>query len=275
MLPKFFRKKKGLKPSMRRKLVLSLGSLAAILLLSGVISILEYRRMSDYVSELIAANIKSINLSQKLADITEEYNHKMLSVVVQNDISIMPDFNLSQFNAQADSLKNSFTSQNALPMVDTVSTSFNEFIRTSMKFDEVFLADSVDTGEWFFGTLQPCYNKFRHDMGILNDNIHEELRRNSADFDAGFYRSIIPGFVSVAAGLVLIMLLFYFIMVFYVNPIYKMSAGVDNYRLSGRRHTYEFDGDDQLANINSGITELIEENIELKRRIKHLREDRS
>ena len=275
MLPKFFRKKKGLKPSMRRKLFLSLGSLAAILLLSGVISILEYRRMSDYVGELIAANIKSINLSQKLADITEEYNHKMLSVVVQNDISIMPDFNLSQFNAQADSLKNSFTSQNALPMVDTVSTSFNEFIRTSMKFDEVFLADSVDTGEWFFGTLQPCYNKFRHDMGILNDNIHEELRRNSADFDAGFYRSIIPGFVSVAAGLVLIMLLFYFIMAFYVNPIYKMSAGVDNYRLSGRRHTYEFDGDDQLANINSGITELIEENIELKRRIKHLREDRS
>lgn len=275
MLPKFFRKKKGLKPSMRRKLFLSLGSLAAILLLSGVISILEYRRMSDYVGELIAANIKSINLSQKLADITEEYNHKMLSVVVQNDISIMPDFNLSQFNAQADSLKNSFTSQNALPMVDTVSTSFNEFIRTSMKFDEVFLADSVDTGEWFFGTLQPCYNKFRHDMGILNDNIHEELRRNSADFDAGFYRSIIPGFVSVSAGLVLIMLLFYFIMAFYVNPIYKMSAGVDNYKLSGRRHTYEFDGDDQLANINSGITELIEENIELKRRIKHLREDRS
>ena len=275
MLPKFFRKKKGLKPSMRRKLFLSLGSLAAILLLSGVISILEYRRMSDYVGELIAANIKSINLSQKLADITEEYNHQMLSVVVQNDISIMPDFNLSQFNAQADSLKNSFTSQNALPMVDTVSTSFNEFIRTSMKFDEVFLADSVDTGEWFFGTLQPCYNKFRQDMGILNDNIHEELRRNSADFDAGFYRSIIPGFVSVSAGLVLIMLLFYFIMAFYVNPIYKMSAGVDNYRLSGRRHTYEFDGDDQLANINSGITELIEENIELKRRIKHLREDRS
>lgn len=275
MLPKFFRKKKGLKPSMRRKLFLSLGSLAAILLLSGVISILEYRRMSDYVGELIAANIKSINLSQKLADITEEYNHQMLSVVVQNDISIMPDFNLSQFNAQADSLKNSFTSQNALPMVDTVSTSFNEFIRTSMKFDEVFLADSVDTGEWFFGTLQPCYNKFRQDMGVLNDNIHEELRRNSADFDAGFYRSIIPGFVSVAAGLVLIMLLFYFIMAFYVNPIYKMSAGVDNYKLSGRKHTYEFDGDDQLANINSGITELIEENIELKRRIKHLREDRS
>ena len=275
MLPKFLRKKNEVKPSIRRKLSFSLGSLAAILLLSGIISILEYRRMSDYVSEMIAANIKSITLSQKLADITEEFNHQMLAVVVQNDISLMPDFDLGQFNVQADSLKNSFTMQNALPIVDSLSDSFNDFIRTSIKFDEVFLADSVDTGEWFFGTLQPCYNEFRQDMGVLNDVIHSELRQNSANFDAGFYRSIIPGVVSVGAGLVLILLLFYFTMANYVNPIYKMSAGVDNYKLSGRRHTYEFDGDDQLANINSGITELIEENIELKRRIKHLREDRS
>lgn len=260
---------------MRRKLTFSLGSLAALLLLSGIISIIEYRRMSDYVSELIAANIKSIALSQKLADITEEYNHQMLSVVVQNDISLMPDFNLAHFNAQADSLKNSFTSQTALPMVDSVATSFNDFMRTSLKFDEVFLADNVNTGEWFFGTLQPSYNKFRQDMMVLNDMIHAELRKNSADFDDGFYRSIIPGAVSVGAGLLLILLFFYFVMVYYVNPIYKMSAGVDNYRLTGRRHGYEFDGDDQLANINNGLTELIEENRELRTRIKALREDRS
>ncbi len=274
MLPKFLRKKREVKPSMRRKLFFSLGSLAAILLLSGVISIVEYRRMSDYVSELIASNIKSITLSQRLADITEEYNHQMLSVVVQNDISIMPDFNLKDFNDQADSLKNSITSEHSLPMVDSVARSFNTFMNASLKFDEVFLADSLDTGEWFFGTLQPCYNKFRHDMGVLNDNIHEELRNNSSDFDAGFYRSIIPGVVSVGAGLVLIMLLFYFIMADYVNPIYKMVAGLHNYRLSGRKHNYVFTGDDQLADINAGVTELIEENIELKRRIKFLREER-
>jgi hypothetical protein len=274
MLPKFLRKRREVKPSMRRKLLFSVGSLAALLLLSGVISIMEYRRMSDYVSELIAANIKSITLSQKLADITEEYNHQMLAVVVQNDISLMPDFNMDHFNAQADSLKNSFTTQNALPMVDTVATSFNEFIRTSMRFDEVFLADNVDTGEWFFGTLQPSYNEFRHDMAVLNDMIHAELMKNSAEFDDGFYRSIIPGVVSVGAGLLLIMLFFYFVMANYVNPIYKMSAGVDNYRLSSRKYGYEFEGDDQLANINSGLTELIEENLELKKRIKALREDK-
>ncbi|MBQ2371700.1 MAG: hypothetical protein II289_00845 [Bacteroidales bacterium] len=258
---------------MVKKVLYSLGSLAAILLLSGVISIIEYRRMSDYVSELIAANIKSINLAQKLSDITEEYNHQMLSVVVQNDISLMPEFDLDYFMAQSDSLKNSFTSQNALPMVDSVEVSFDAFMKTSLKFDEVFLADNVDTGEWFFGTLQPRYNKFRGEMNILNEAIYNDLLSNSADFDAGFYRSIIPGVVSVGAGLLLIMLLLFFTLVNYVRPIYRMTEGINAYRSSGRRYNFVFDGDDQLAEINSGVTEIIEENLELKTRIKALREN--
>ena len=59
---KLFKNKMQTSPSMRVKLFSSLGSVAAILILSGAISIMEYRRMSDYVSELIASNIKSINL---------------------------------------------------------------------------------------------------------------------------------------------------------------------------------------------------------------------
>ena len=199
----------------------------------------------------------------------------MLAVVVQNDISRMPDFDIQDFNAQADSLKNSFTSQTALPMVDSVSLSFNEFIKTSLQFDEVFLADNVDTGDWFFGTLQPSYNKFSQDMTALNDMIYQALKKNSSDFDDGFYRSIMPGVVSVAAGLLLVFLLLYFAMAYYVYPIRRISDGIDNYRRSGRRHGYDFDGDDQIANINDGVTELIEENLELKKRVKALKEDRN
>ena len=267
-----FKRNQEKRPSMRVRLVRALGSIAAVLLLSGIISILEYRRMSDYVSELISSNIESINLSQRLADITREYDQQMLAVVVTNDLTMMPNFDLEDFTAQADSLKASVKSPMGMEMVDSVVVSFDAFMRTSMKFDEVFLADSVDTGEWFFGTLQPRYNEFRDDINVLNESIHDDLQTNSANFDAGFYRSIIPGVVSVCAGLLMIFLLLYFIMVNYVNPIYRISDGIDAYKATGRVFNYSYDGDDQLANINAGVSDLTEENYELKRRIKALKE---
>ena len=145
-----FRRRSEARPSMKVRLVRALGSIAAILLLSGVISILEYRRMSDYVSELIASDIKSINLSQKLSDITQEYDQQMLAVVVTNDISLMPEFDPDYFRAQSDSLRNSIKLPSALPIVDSLEVSFNDFMNTSLKFDEVFLADTINNFFNFF-----------------------------------------------------------------------------------------------------------------------------
>ena len=48
------KKARALKLSLKAKLVLSLLSIVAILLVSSVISVMEYSRMSNYVSELIA-----------------------------------------------------------------------------------------------------------------------------------------------------------------------------------------------------------------------------
>jgi hypothetical protein len=184
----------------------------------------------------------------------------------------MPQFDFQDFKNQADSLKNSFTPQAALPMVDSVEVSFDAFMKTSLMFDSIFLADSVDTGEWFFGTLQPRYQEFREDMNVLNEAIYNDLLANSADFDAGFYRSIMPGVVSVGAGLLLIMLLLFFALTNYVIPIKRIAEGINSYRSFGRKYTYQFDGDDQLAEINTGVTEIVEENVELHARIKALRE---
>ena len=267
-------KKTERKPSMKKKLVFSLGSIAVVLIISGLISIIEYRRMSDYMSELIASNVKAINDSQKLYDMTQVYNNQMLGVVIRNDISLMPEFDLEAFKKQVSVLEKSATSDSYLPILNNVISSFTNYMNASLKFDEAFLADTVDTPDWFFGYLQPKYNELCNDINVLNAAVHAELQHNASDFDAGFYRSIIPGVVSVGAGLMLIFLLMYYIIVYYVNPIYRMSAGVDAYRSAGKKYGCEFEGDDQLSNINTGLTDVIEENMELKNRIKELKEDR-
>ena len=105
--------------------------------------------------------------------------------------------------------------------------------------------------------------------------MYADLQENSEDFDRGFYRSIIPGIVAVAVGVILVLLLMFFITSFYVKPLKKMLDGLDEYRSMGRRYNYSFDGDDELAELNEGITELTEENRQYRRRIKLLKETQS
>ena len=271
----FKRNKTEKKPSIRKKAIFSLGSIAVIFLLSGAITFLEYRSMSDYVSERISESINNITLSQQLSNITEEYNNQMLAVVIKKDISIMPDLDgLDRFESQLNALKNSIKSEESLQTLEKVQNSFHVFIATSKDFDRVFLAATIDTDDWFFQVLQPAYNEFNHNMNELNTAIHNELQANSINFDNSFYRGVVPGIVCICAGLLLVVLLMYFTISNYVNPIYKIAAGLKAYKSSGKRYGNVMEGDDHLADINADVTEIIEENIELKHRVKNLKEDR-
>ncbi|MDD6253398.1 MAG: hypothetical protein PUA96_05020 [Bacteroidales bacterium] len=260
------------KLTLKMKLILSLSSIAVILLVSSFISVMEYSRMSNYVSDLIAANIGSINASQRLANASNAYNLAILAVIGDQSAGHIPELRQEEFLAHCDSLKASLSSESMMPLADSVLYSYSAFMLTSLELPQTLLSDFSDAREWYFERLQPKYNRLRSDISILNDAIYNELQKNSATFERGFYRSIIPGTVAVGVGLLMVLMLMFFLMVYYANPIYRMLGGMENYRSSGTKYTCEFDGDDQLAELNRGITEVVGENIQLRKRIKLLRE---
>ena len=143
---------------------------------------------------------------------------------------------------------------------------------TSLELPNVIVSDFIDTRSWYFERLQPVYGRLHEDIDDLNTAIYTELQKNSATFERGFYRSVIPSAVTVAVGLTLVLLLLFFILTYYVNPLYKMLKGLDSYRSFNAKYNYTFEGDDQLRELNDGIAELTEENRQLRRRVKDLRE---
>lgn len=259
---------------MKVKLALGLGAIATVLLLSSVISVVEYRRMSNYVSDLIAADINSINSSQKLAAACEEYNMKILAVIGDGDIRQIPSFDESAFMDDYAALRSSFSTEKAMDAADYVLDMFAAYMVESYNMEDVMKSDFVDNRQWFFEQLQPKFKAFMKGIETLNDLIHTDLKDNSETFQDGFYRSIMPGIVSVGVGLALVVLLLFFIISYYVNPIYRILSSIDNYRNFGKRYTCSFDGDDELVAINEGITDIIDENMELKKRVSRLREER-
>ncbi len=256
--------------SLGAKLTLSLSAIAVILVVSSIISLLEYRRMSSYVSGLIADNINSINVAQKLSEVTDRYNLDILSVI-GDEQALLPTFNQEEFVTRCDSLKKNLTSVSLLPLADSVMYSYAAYMLTTLEFEDVLLSDFIDSRTWYFDRLQPKYNRLRSDIDALSAGMYNDLKKNSETFERGFYRSIIPGLVAVLAGLILVVLLLFFILAYYVRPIYKMLAALRDYRSIGKRYTYNFEGDDQLSELNAGISELAGENHQLRKRLTALR----
>lgn len=257
--------------SMRGKFILGMSSIAVILMLSSIISVVEYRRMSNYVSDLIASNIKSLNVSQRLATITDGYNLKILSLIGDETTNVLPEFDREMFLSHCDSLKQSLTSRRALPLADSVAYAYSAYMLTSLELQNVISSDFIDSRGWYFERLQPRFNRLHSDLEMLNAAIYDDLEANSETFQESFYRSIVPGVVSVAAGLLLVVLLLFFFLSYFVEPVRRMNGGMTLYRTSGKHYSYDFDGDDELAELNASLSEITEENADLKRRMKLLR----
>ena len=260
---------------MKKKLSLGLGSIAAILLLSSVISVLEYGRMSNYVSDLIAADINSINKAQQLSAACETYNLRILATIGEEDtLYVLPSFDSAAFMTEYNALRSSFSTEATIAAADSVISSYAAYMKTSLELEKVIKSDFIDSRQWFFERLQPDFQNFRTATEMLTNIIYKDLKDNSETFQDGFYRSILPGIVSVCVGLLLVVLLLFFIISYYVNPIYRIDSGVWSYLKFGKRYTCTVDGDDELVSINDGISEIVEENMELKKRLSKLREER-
>jgi hypothetical protein len=265
---KFFKRAREQRLSMRTKLILSLSSIAVILLVSLSISVMEYSGMSDYVSDLIADDISSINVANRLADMSNTYNLQILEVIGDETSVRVPSFDDEYFKSHCDSLRSSVPSNQVKPLADSVMYSYSAYMLTSLELEDVLQSDFIDSRSWYFERLQPRYDRLRTDLGALSEAIYQDLAKNSATFEGGFYRSIIPGIVAVGVGLLLVVMLLSFLLAFYVNPLYRMLDGLNAYRSRDKKYSVKFDGDDQLAQLNDGISELANENRQLRSRIK-------
>lgn len=270
-LGKLVKRLKTIKLSIKSKLILSLLSIAAILLVSSTISVLEYRSMSNYVSELIADDISSINVANRLSDMTNMYNLQILESIGEEGADELPDFDEDYFTSHCDSLRMSPSTNKIYPIADSVMYSYAAFMLTSRELEHVEVSSFLDTRDWYFNRLQPRFNRLTSDIDKLTDGIYNDLEKNSATFERGFYRSIIPGIVAVGVGLLLVLMLLFFVLAFYVNPLYRMLDGLNAYRSNDKKYTVRFEGDDQLAELNEGISELAGENQQLRRRIREIR----
>ena len=144
------------KPGMRGRIILGFVLLVLILSLSSIIAVFEYRRMSNYVSGMIAENIKCINTAHKLLSSCDNYNMTLLTAISDDSVETLPAFDQEQFSEDYGYLRQAVTGRSAMMMVDSVRYAYSAYLLVAGEMEQVWLADFSDsnTRDWYFNRLQ-------------------------------------------------------------------------------------------------------------------------
>ncbi len=251
----------------KRKVFLGCVVLALILLISSSISMFEYTRMNDHVTELISDNTNSIEVSRELLAKAEEYNlcimHLVVGEVSGESIEVIND---EEFISFFSGIRESFVTENDKANADSVIFAFTAYMHVVREASDIWLISNDDIRkEWYFNRLQPVYVKLKAYIEKLTNDSQDALIHNSQSLQDNFYRSLMPGLISVLLGFIMVLLFNYFLNHYLINPLLKISHGIKGYLSFNKNYDVKIESQDELAELNECVKDIIDINKSTKK----------
>ena len=254
--------------SIKKKIFKGFVVIGTILLVSSAISIYEFIRMRSTVSNLINDNISAINTTRQLLEVADEYNFNLLEGLGDEHWMLkLKDKDDNRFSDHLSQVRENFTTPQERMYADSVLYAYASYMWVMNDAQKVWHGDYADRRNWYFTRLHPIYIQLRSYLQRLTNTSQEALAENSITMTESFYRSIMPGVVTVAIGIILVFLFNYFINFYFVNPLLKISEGISNYIQRKKSYTVVIDNDDELKELNENVKELVESNKKLSKKV--------
>lgn len=253
--------------AIKKKISLGFVVIGTILLVSSAISIYEFIRMRNTVSNLINDNISAINTSRLMLEVCDEYNFNLVRELgnVEGKINVKSKDD-TRFRDYLNEVRDKFTTKAERQFADSVRYAYSTYIIVMNDAPKVWNEDYNERRNWYFNRLYPIYMQLRGYLQSLTHTSQLALADNSKIMSDSFYRSIMPGVVAVIVGIVLVFLFNYFINKYFVNPFQKMAEGVRDYINRKRSYTLVIEGDEELEEFSENIKELVETNKRLSKK---------
>jgi len=263
---------KGMKNmGIKGKALLGCIVLGAVLFISSIISLFEFSNMNDYVTQVIAENIKSIDASRELLSVAEKHNLSLLYGLAGDYSDIESESDAAIATSFSD-LRNTFTNEDEIVAADSVMFAYAAYMQVVREAPSVWEEGPFARRDWYFNRLQPIYLKLREYIQSLNYVSQDALIENSRSLQDNFYRSMMPPMVSFLLGLLLVMLFNYYLNYYILNPLLKVTKGLKGYRMFNKPYNVNLDNEeDELSDINEAVNDMVDLNRSYKQQIQNLK----
>ncbi len=234
--------------------------LVIMLVIAGVMSIMEFRKVSSWVDTVMDNNYKSVEQTKLMLDAIEREDSGVLMFLMGNkDESI-------KIISSADSVmktaihiaENNITEANEDKYIQRVIDEYANFYGSIKKTIEANSISSLqEKNNAYFLENQKHFFSTKEAVNALMKLNEDSIFKQTTDMKENAKRAIMPGIVSIVAAIIFALLLNFFISEYFISPIRQLKDAVSSFYPEQYNLKVNIRSKDELKGLETEINNLI------------------
>ncbi|MBQ8651682.1 MAG: hypothetical protein IJ477_00025 [Alistipes sp.] len=279
---------------MRKRVTIAFSSIVCLLFLSGMLSLVELNRVSRGAGDILAASRRNVELAKEMLDAAHEQNVALIHLTVLGEEAYTDDCRramgrLEQVLITAreeafdpsflDSL--SFATIEMKVMVDRYLNRRTEAAAQSAEADSAAMAelpvdslgvdsllmkaaieaaeknDEEDSVRWYTEEYEAVYLRLTAAVKAYMTSTQSSLAPRTEQMKRSAYRAVTPVLISLLVMIAVLLMFYYFMTIYCVNPIVKMNRALGDSLAYKVPFTIKEELKDELLELKEKIETLV------------------
>ena len=265
---------------MRKRVTIGFLSIVCLLFISGMLSFVELSRLSRATDDILKASRRNIELAKEMLDAAHELNVALIrrTVFAETKADSLCRASLGRLEnvlsvAQAEALDKSFLDSLAFTttemkiLVDGYLASHERDVRPqpdvlpdaadSLALNSLLQPVAPPADRWYTEEFEGVYNRLSAAVKAYMTSTQSSLAPRTEQMKKNAYRAVTPVLISLSVMIAIVLMLFYFMSIYCVNPIVQMNKGLGDWLTFRVPFAVKGDLKDEVLELREKIDALI------------------
>lgn len=239
----------------RLKIVAGFVILAALLVISGLISIYELTKLGNSVNNLLNDNYRSIDYSREMTTNLERQKKALIMAINGDTEKATALFNASkiEFNANLIKAANNLTLPGEINFIDSIAIAFSNYLPIASDF----ITNNNHNIDLYLNDIQPTIWTIQGKVDDLLTINQQNLSQTATLLEKSPYRTILPGLIVVISSILFSIIFNYMISYYMLKPIIRITKGINDFVKYKKPFEVTVETKDELNDLKESVKNLI------------------
>ncbi len=223
---------------MRKRVTTGFLSIVCLLFFSGMVSLVELSHLSRDTGEILRANERNIYLAKEMLDAAHAQNVALirLSVFGERSYDSLCRVSLERLERTLGVARSEALDKSFLDSLAFATTELRLVTDNYLAFGAAEAPDSLPAGmpdslgaRWYNDEYEALYVRLTGAIKNYMTSTQSSLAPRAEQMKKNAYRAVTPVLISLAVMIAIVLMLYYFMMVYCVNPILRLNKSLGDW----------------------------------------------